>query len=189
MLWPAGVAIGLLTLAGLGLGVAGGAGVKHANLMIKGKADDALAAAGRPRQYGTVGADQIIDPPSNRPSARRIFQSPDLKKQTVAPLPKPVTFDSDDSDDSGSDEEYSYGDNPNAFGVKQSNNGPVSIPHTPRRDAADLPWGHVKGPNFGRPNPTPDMTTIYTQQQHKKPVPATTPYPPGPKDTPLQPDN
>jgi hypothetical protein len=54
-----------------------------------------------------------------------------------------------------------------------------------------VPIEIIKGENYGKPNTYIDMTTQKSQLgiNARKPVPETTPYPPGPKDTPLQPDN
>lgn len=168
MSWPAGVAIGMLTLAGLGLGAAAVGGAKQANLILKGKADDKREASGLPRKY--TYSNKYSNVPQKNPSQMTF------------------SFDTDDEDDDD-DEKYGYGSNPDTTNVLNVDPQELSTTIPFQKEKPQQPFKNLIGKNYGKPDEKADMKRIYSQRQEIRSVPETTPYPPPPKVTPLQSDN
>lgn len=169
MSWPAGIAIGVLTLAGLGLGATAIEGVKQANLVMKGKADDKRERENIPRKY------TYSNIPQQNPSQMSVKYEPE--------------DDGDNDTDDYAINPSLYGESPETTRVRKVEPQELSKTIPVRQEKQLKPFKEIRGSNFGKPDESVNMGKIHSQKQNLKLIPELTPYPPPPKVTPLQEDN
>lgn len=188
MSWPAGVAIGMITVAGLGLGAAAVGGAKQANLVLKGKADDRRETQGLRRTH-TV-KDVATSRLPQKITPKKFFSL----APSVPDTPMSLEYNTEEEgNDYNTDNKVD--NNPRLYGessdlTKVDTVKPQELSATmPVRYIPQRPFEEIKGENYGKPNPRVNMEKIHTQREELVSVPVSTPYPPPPKATPLQPDN